>query len=483
MKNIKIIICVFACVTVQKYKDEVLKIEETWGKRAAKKGVKILYFLGEEPTDLHDSSKYIYLKNVNNDYNSASEKQNLGLKYIYENYNYDYVFVCGSDTYVNIDKMIEFIKDYNCEEPLYIGGHGDTRVIGDFDCYFHSGGSGFILSKECLRLIHHSLSDMFLKWTEICNKFCCENLIPACDLAISYFLQKDFGSTLIMVTTLNDEFIACNHKGLAYNNTFVCCGNKINPKNIISCHRMTLGDFDEFTDILERNNYFINCDQLTDAISFNKTNTFCVSLLSNEERWIKMERRFKYAGLDAARWMAATPDNGLIYDNFWDSLKPLQKACTQSHLNIWKYLVKSKELEYVFILEDDACFDVNWKQKLQQFFTEVNDPEWDMILLNASEPVEPKEKWVKVTEQYLCGGYILSKKGAGNLINMFENNYGMSDWMTSRLQLQGHSYSYFPWLIIQEGKETTIGSNIDADHQKVLKCLSEINYDIHNYYL
>ena len=64
--------------------------------------------------------------------------------------------------------------------------------------------------------------------SEICNKCCCENLIPACDLAISYFLQKDFGSTLIMVTTLNDEFIACNHKGLAYNNTFVCCGNKIN---------------------------------------------------------------------------------------------------------------------------------------------------------------------------------------------------------------------------------------------------------------
>lgn len=104
-----------------------------------------------------------------------------------------------------------------------------------------------------------------------------------------------------------------------------------------------------------------------------------------------------------------------------------------------------------------------------------------MILLNASEPIQPRDKWVKVTEQFLCGGYILSKKGAKNLIAMFENNYAMSDWMTSRLELQGHSYSYFPWLIIQEGKETTIGSNIDADNQKVLKCLSEINYNIENY--
>jgi len=179
--------------------------------------------------------------------------------------------------------------------------------------------------------------------------------------------------------------------------------------------------------------------------------------------------------------MAATPDNGLIYDNFWDWLTPFQKACTQSHLYIWKHLVNSEELEYAFILEDDACFDINWKQKLQKFFTDVNDSEWDMILLNASEPIQPRDKWVKVTEQYLCGGYILSKKGARTMINMFENNYAMSDWMTTQLQLQGHSYSYFPWLILQEGKETTIGSNIDSYHQKVLQCLSNIDYTIENY--
>jgi len=243
---------------------------------------------------------------------------------------------------------------------------------------------------------------------------------------------------------------------------------------------MTLGDFDEFTTILERNDYF-NYKQLVNKLLFNKTNTFCISLLSNEERWNKMERRFKNTELDAARWIAATPDNGQITDNYLSWLSLFQKACTQSHLNIWKHLSNSTELEYAFILEDDACFDVNWKQKLQQFFTDINDPEWDMILLNASESIEPRDKWVKVTEQYLCGGYILSKKGARIMLSMFENNCAMSDWMTSRLELQGHSYSYFPWLIIQEGKETTIGSNIDADHQKVLRCLSEINYDIHNY--
>jgi GR25 family glycosyltransferase involved in LPS biosynthesis len=218
-----------------------------------------------------------------------------------------------------------------------------------------------------------------------------------------------------------------------------------------------------------------------DCFKFNKNNTFCVSMLSNEERWRKMERRLKNTELDAARWMAATPNNGLITDNFWDWLRPSQKACSQSHLYIWKHLINSRDLEYAFILEDDACFDINWKQKLQQFFTDINDPEWDIILLNASEPIEQKNKWVKVTEQLLTGGYILSKKGAKTMINQFENSYAASDWMTSRLQLHGHGYSYFPWLIIQEGNETTIGSNIDADHEKVIRCLNEIDYSLDNY--
>lgn len=82
-------------------------------------------------------------------------------------------------------------------------------------------------------------------------------------------------------------------------------------------------------------------------------------MLSNQGRWNKMERRFKNVGLDAARWMAATPNNGLITDNFWDWLRPSQKACTQSHLHTWKYLSNSDNLEYAFILEDDACFDNN----------------------------------------------------------------------------------------------------------------------------
>jgi GR25 family glycosyltransferase involved in LPS biosynthesis len=144
--------------------------------------------------------------------------------------------------------------------------------------------------------------------------------------------------------------------------------------------------------------------------------------------------------------------------------------------NIWKYIIYN--CSYALILEDDACFDKDWKNKLDQFFIDIKDDQWDAIFLNASEPMEDLNKWKIANEQYLTGGYILSKKGAMTLLKLFEGQYASSDWMTSRLQLFNHSYSYFPWLIIQEGKDSTIGSNVIEDYKKVLRCL---NNNLDNY--
>ena len=255
----KIVICVFGCATIKKYKDEILKIEETWGKHANDNSVKVLYFLGEEQTDLQDNNKYIYLKGVGNDYLSASNKQNLGLKYIYERYNSDFVFCCGSDTYVNIKKLLVYINQFDANKNLYIGGHGDIRRIGNKEYYYHSGGAGFILSKECLYNIYLHLNNMFSNWVNVCNNvnnnynYNCEYLISACDVAISYFLQNKLQLNLEIIKN-NEAFFGCNYKGLCYNNTFGCCDKKINIDNIISCHNMTLSDSDEYTKYIKLNN-------------------------------------------------------------------------------------------------------------------------------------------------------------------------------------------------------------------------------------
>ena len=45
--------------------------------------------------------------------------------------------------------------------------------------------------------------------------------------------------------------------------------------------------------------------------------------------------------------------------------------------------------------------------------------------------------------------------------------------MTWVLQDLGHSYARFPWPIAQEGKDSTIGSDVEANRSKVLELLGE----------
>jgi GR25 family glycosyltransferase involved in LPS biosynthesis len=212
---------------------------------------------------------------------------------------------------------------------------------------------------------------------------------------------------------------------------------------------------------------------------FDARNTFCISLDENDPRWKRMTERFIFFNMECSRWNASTPTSLTL--NFLNYLNGGQRACAESHVRIWKHMLHHN-IDYALILEDDACFHKDWKTQLIKINNIINnDPLWDCIFLNVSEPITPMNKWSLVSEQYLTGGYIINLRGIKYIMDLFKNGIGASDWMTTRLQLRGHCYSFFPWLIIQEGNESTIGSNCDADHKKVLRCLNEIHCDIKNY--
>jgi hypothetical protein len=97
---------------------------------------KVLFFLGEEKTDLV-SEDYIYLDGVQNDYLSASFKQNLGLKYIYENYECKYVYIAGTDTYVVIDNLVKYLENCDPKQNISIGA-GTTRRIENREPIFRT---------------------------------------------------------------------------------------------------------------------------------------------------------------------------------------------------------------------------------------------------------------------------------------------------------------------------------------------------------
>jgi GR25 family glycosyltransferase involved in LPS biosynthesis len=217
------------------------------------------------------------------------------------------------------------------------------------------------------------------------------------------------------------------------------------------------------------------------SFQFTKENTFCISLPESTDRWEKMVRRFTHFGMEnkVTKWNACSASNTQA-TNFVHYLNGNQRGCAQSHITIWNHIV-TENLPYALILEDDAKFDDSWLQKLADFWIKYRDSEWDAIFLNASEPVFPLHMWCEADDQFLTGGYIISNRGAHEILSLFQHCFYASDWMTRCLQTRGRCYTYYPWLIIQEGTDSIIGSNVEADHEKVVRCLGDIQYDIQNY--
>ena len=219
-----------------------------------------------------------------------------------------------------------------------------------------------------------------------------------------------------------------------------------------------------------------------DSFQFNASNTFCISLESKPERCGRIQSRMNYFDISFCRWNASTPND--LIDPFFEYLSPLEKSCAQSHVHIWRHIINAG-LEYALIIEDDAMFDKEWIQKLNEFCVsfpeEKQSGDWDAIFLNASEPIAVPNQWQKVTEQYLTGAYLISNRGVTRVLNQYNQCFHSSDWMTSRLQYHGASYSYFPWLVIQEGLDSTLGNRVDEDHAKVVSCLTQIDYSLDHY--
>ena len=134
---------------------------------------------------------------------------------------------------------------------LYIGGHGDYRMIGEENVYYHSGGPGFIITNNALGTIYSDLYTMHNNWINICKNTNNNRLIPACDVQISYFLQKKNVEVI-----KNKHFYSCNFIGCKYNYRYKCCYNTIDTQNIIACHEMSPTDFDTFDFIVNSKNSY-----------------------------------------------------------------------------------------------------------------------------------------------------------------------------------------------------------------------------------
>jgi hypothetical protein len=240
--NYKIIISI--CVSGKNYYNEIIKINKTWGKKCEQLGIKVLFFLGEEKTDLIDDKKYIYLDGIYNDYDSLRYKQSLAFKYIYDNYDFDYIYTSGTETYLNIDNLLQYLNTLNKTKDLYIGGYGDFKKIGDNYIYFHIGETGVVLTKSIIIKLYPILNTINEEWKQICINKNMNDLISEYDILLGYYLNK-----LNCEIVKNDFFYS-----------YKCSNIKI--KDFISCQYKNILNIDE------DNNIFINCIDQTNISEY-----------------------------------------------------------------------------------------------------------------------------------------------------------------------------------------------------------------------
>ena len=211
---------------------------------------------------------------------------------------------------------------------------------------------------------------------------------------------------------------------------------------------------------------------------FNVKNTFCINLDKRTDRWEKMLNMFQHAGLSVTRWKASEPKD--VMDNISGS--PTQQACAQSHIRIWKHMIKN-DLPYVFIMEDDITLDKKWRKKLKLFSKKFQT--YDLLLLNTDHQYAV-DKWINTRgDSWLAGAYILTQKCAKQLIELGKNCYLPTDHMLlsfQELTNNQHCYSYFPYLAIQTSLDSDItGSMPEFSYTKTINDLKLNEYSLSNY--
>jgi GR25 family glycosyltransferase involved in LPS biosynthesis len=238
---------------------------------------------------------------------------------------------------------------------------------------------------------------------------------------------------------------------------------------------------------------------------------YCIHVEGNTIRKDRMLKRFQQLQLNVKMWTASTPQNvkrmllskEIRFRDCWEEydFDDRIKACSLSHYRLWCHMIDTN-MEYCLILEDDVAFRQDFIQIVHNFphrnislgFPHRNtntttspsedDVKLDALFLNLYDSLDVREKWIKIDNNLLAGAYILTQKGAQWLIKKYSSQ-GLepADHMTRSLQSEGHCWGYFPFLVIQDGFDTTLQSNEhrEEDNRKLNEILKDANFSKDHY--
>ena len=161
----KIIICI---IFLDDNYDNIKLIENTWLKNE-NNNINYYYFV-DKKYELNDKkyeqNNYIYLDNllIDNHFviiNWLSINQN----------DYDYVLFTYCESYVNLNNLLIYLETLDSSKKLYIGGHGDKRIINNTEFHFHSYTPGIILTKKTINYFNEfDTKILFDEYNLLCEK-------------------------------------------------------------------------------------------------------------------------------------------------------------------------------------------------------------------------------------------------------------------------------------------------------------------------
>lgn len=190
----KISIGLMAGSSIEKYRQMQLACAKTWFQDLSK----VYLFCGNHhqpdfETGMVKLTKgivnFIHFEDIKEDYESALDKQFLGLEYLFENDPADWYAIYGPDNYVNYQKLQETLAKYSTEQPLIVGGSIQHRYL-DHQVPFLLGGGGIHINHAALKILldNRSARTICQDWRNLCEYK--KDYKPAADLAICYYLWK-----------------------------------------------------------------------------------------------------------------------------------------------------------------------------------------------------------------------------------------------------------------------------------------------------
>lgn len=138
-------------------------IRQTWAAKALEHDsiVDVLYTYGQWDRDIKGEVERHGDKldiNYREDYFKTSGKNIKTLKYVYEKFEFDYVFRTNLSAYIHVDKLVEYAQD-KPRENFYHGIHGkhpDNKEIT------FVSGAGFFLSRDVVKLVAENVDQIKL---------------------------------------------------------------------------------------------------------------------------------------------------------------------------------------------------------------------------------------------------------------------------------------------------------------------------------